>query len=126
VSLQLKQIAVDDPLRAGSEAISRAAEQGAPEMRTPYVSGYALDANARRGMTAGPEDVLFKPFTPRALLHKVRDALQHPARSETDRGPGRSLHIDADKKLVVLCVRGTVHASDIAQIVEEYGRHPPV
>jgi|TARA_B100002003_G_scaffold201590_1_gene193373 signal transduction histidine kinase/ActR/RegA family two-component response regulator len=104
--------------------LARQVSLSRPEMRTLYVSGYALDAIVRRGVTAGPEDLLYKPFTPRDLLHKVRDALQRPARSETDQGPGRSLHIDADKKLVVLRVRGTVHASDIAQIGEEYGRHP--
>ena len=50
-----------------------------PETRVLYVSGYAKESFAQRGIALAGKELLTKPFTPRALADRVREALSHPA-----------------------------------------------
>jgi CheY-like chemotaxis protein len=50
-----------------------------PETRVLYVSGYAGESFAKRGIALSSDAVLPKPFTPGLLASKVRDALDRPA-----------------------------------------------
>jgi len=52
-----------------------------PEMRLLYASGYTEDAIIRHGVSSQQTAFLEKPFTPNALLRKVREVLDAP-RSE--------------------------------------------
>jgi signal transduction histidine kinase/ActR/RegA family two-component response regulator len=49
-----------------------------PETRVLYVSGYAEESFARRGLDLTGATFLEKPFTPRLLADRVREALSRP------------------------------------------------
>jgi two-component system, cell cycle sensor histidine kinase and response regulator CckA len=49
-----------------------------PEMRLLYASGYTEDAIIRHGVSSQQTAFLEKPFTPNALLRKVRQVLDAP------------------------------------------------
>lgn len=51
------------------------------------MSGYTAEARSAQSVLDPEDQFLEKPFTPKALLAKVRDALQGPAAQEPgDRG----------------------------------------
>ncbi len=52
-----------------------------PEMKSLYVSGYSTDDVVRHGVLQSQVALLQKPFTPDALATKVREILDHSARS---------------------------------------------
>jgi two-component system, cell cycle sensor histidine kinase and response regulator CckA len=66
------------PKMDGSELASRISASR-PETRVLYVSGYAKESFAQRGMELAGGRFLEKPFTPSRLAESVRDALAHPA-----------------------------------------------
>jgi DNA-binding response OmpR family regulator len=49
-----------------------------PKTRVLFVSGYAKDAFAQRGITLPANAVLTKPFTPSLLANRVRAVLNGP------------------------------------------------
>jgi DNA-binding response OmpR family regulator len=46
-----------------------------PGIRVLYVSGYTDDETVRRGVSQNEVSLLSKPFTPKALVVKVREVL---------------------------------------------------
>ena len=50
-----------------------------PEARVLYVSGYAEESFAKRGVELPGSAFLGKPFSPRLLADRVREALSRPA-----------------------------------------------
>jgi signal transduction histidine kinase/FixJ family two-component response regulator len=62
------------PRMSGPELVERLASLR-PETRVVYMSGYTEDAIARRDIFAAGAAFLEKPFAPRALAAKVREAL---------------------------------------------------
>lgn len=65
------------PRMDGSE-LSRRIMASRPKMRVLYMSGYALESFARRGVRLPGSVFLAKPFTPGLLAERVRDALARP------------------------------------------------
>lgn len=65
------------PGMTGRELAERLAASG---LRAPvlFMSGYTDDAVMRSGLLAGAIHYLQKPFTPEALLRKVRAVLDQP------------------------------------------------
>ena len=53
-----------------------------PRMKAVYMSGYTADTVLRRGALEDEAKFIQKPFTPDALLHKVREALEPHAGQE--------------------------------------------
>ncbi|HEY0005583.1 MAG TPA: PAS domain S-box protein [Pyrinomonadaceae bacterium] len=53
-----------------------------PRIKVVYMSGYTADAVLRRGALEDEAKFIQKPFTPDALLHKVREALERHAGQE--------------------------------------------
>jgi two-component SAPR family response regulator len=49
-----------------------------PQLRILYMSGYTDDAVIRHGVYGNGSAFLQKPFTPQALLAKVREVLDSP------------------------------------------------
>jgi CheY-like chemotaxis protein len=62
------------PLLSGTEVADRVALLR-PEVKVLYVSGYPDDAMLRHGVQIEATPLLRKPFTPAALLRKVREVL---------------------------------------------------
>ena len=62
------------PQISGPELAARL-RQLHPEIHVLYMSGYTEDAVVRHGLLDEPISFLQKPFTPSALVHKVRDIL---------------------------------------------------
>lgn len=54
-----------------------------PALRVLYMSGYTDDQILRQGVVLEREDFLQKPFTLDAIIRKVREVLDAPARSAT-------------------------------------------
>jgi FixJ family two-component response regulator len=55
--------------------LARTLSASRPGLQTLYVSGYTDDAIAQRGVLDPQVAFLAKPFTARALAHKVRQVL---------------------------------------------------
>lgn len=51
-----------------------------PGLRVLYMSGYTADVMGRHGVLEAGIDLIIKPFTPKALRHKVREVLDRPVR----------------------------------------------
>ena len=62
------------PQMSGPELAARL-QQLHPETQVLYISGYTGDAVVRHGLSTAALFFLQKPFTPRALVHRVRDIL---------------------------------------------------
>jgi two-component system, cell cycle sensor histidine kinase and response regulator CckA len=76
IQLLLTDVVMPGPNgRAVAEAVSRVQ----PGLRVLYVSGYTGDAIAQRGVLEAGVALLEKPFTPKALLARVRAVLDAPA-----------------------------------------------
>lgn len=55
--------------------LAAAARAARPGLRIVFMSGYTAGHDASQGIEAGSERFLEKPFTPQALVEKVREAL---------------------------------------------------
>jgi two-component system, cell cycle sensor histidine kinase and response regulator CckA len=69
------------PGMSGPEVAQRLARKR-PEMRVLYMSGSSDDALIRRGVVEQDTAFVQKPFTPGALVHKVREVLDAPQEEE--------------------------------------------
>jgi DNA-binding response OmpR family regulator len=49
-----------------------------PGLRVLFASGYTAEAIARQGVLEPGTDLIHKPFTPDALLRRVRERLDRP------------------------------------------------
>ena len=49
-----------------------------PGLRVLFASGYTAEAIARHGVLEPGTDLIHKPFTPDALLRRVRERLDRP------------------------------------------------
>ncbi|HVC65241.1 MAG TPA: response regulator, partial [Candidatus Dormibacteraeota bacterium] len=65
------------PGMSGRE-LGRQAQEIRPDMRVLYMSGYTGDAIVRHGVLDASMLLLGKPFTPLALIAKVREVLDRP------------------------------------------------
>jgi CheY-like chemotaxis protein len=61
--------------------LAEAVAQRRPGLRNLFLSGYTPDEVLRQGVRAEEAQFLQKPFTPSALLSKVRDVLVRPGSS---------------------------------------------
>jgi FixJ family two-component response regulator len=71
-------------LSGGQLAERLAAER--PDLKVVYISGYPEDAIAHHGVLSPEKVFLQKPFSPAALLDKVREVLDGAPRPELARG----------------------------------------
>jgi signal transduction histidine kinase len=67
------------PKVSGRDAVSRV-KASRPDIRVIYMSGYSSAAAGRNGLAESEEAFLQKPFSLEALLRKVREVLDAPAR----------------------------------------------
>jgi CheY-like chemotaxis protein len=70
------------PQISGPELASRL-RQLHPEIQVLYISGYTDDAVVRHGLLDAALSFLQKPFSPSALVHKVRDILDQQTAAPT-------------------------------------------
>ena len=73
------------PGMSGRELAQQVGERW-PAMRVLFMSGYTEDTVVRRNVAAGEIPLVQKPFTPAALLDKVRTTLDTRAARENSRG----------------------------------------
>jgi two-component system, cell cycle sensor histidine kinase and response regulator CckA len=67
----------------GGRQVAEALERQRPRVRVLYLSGYTENAIAQRGALGSELPFLQKPFTMEALLRKVRQVLDQPAKRES-------------------------------------------
>jgi len=67
----------------GGRQVAEALERQRPRVRVLYLSGYTENAIGQRGALGSELPFLQKPFTMEALLHKVRQVLDQPAKRES-------------------------------------------
>jgi CheY-like chemotaxis protein len=65
------------PRMSGREMVDRV-RATRPDMRVLYMSGYTGDAIVRHGVIDAGMLLLGKPFTPGALITKIREVLDRP------------------------------------------------
>jgi CheY-like chemotaxis protein len=71
------------PQKCGPELVKQI-EEGHPETRVVFMSGYSDDMVKRRGLCMQEGSFLEKPFTKRALLAKVYSALHRESEKQRD------------------------------------------
>jgi len=59
----------------GGREVATALGEGRPGLRVLFASGYTAEAIARHGVLEPGTDLIHKPFTPDALLRRVRESL---------------------------------------------------
>jgi PAS domain S-box-containing protein len=65
----------------GGRVLAERARTLRPGLRILYVSGYTDDEIVRHGVLAAEIDLLQKPYLPQALLARIREILDRPARA---------------------------------------------
>ena len=74
------------PVMSGRELVSRLAPLR-PEMKVLYMSGYTEEAIASRGVFGPGTAFLEKPFSPDALVRKIRDVLDSGPADDSKTNP---------------------------------------
>jgi DNA-binding response OmpR family regulator len=62
----------------GGREVATALSAERPGLRVLFASGYTAEAIARHGVLEPGTDLIHKPFTPDALLRRVRERLDRP------------------------------------------------
>lgn len=89
------ELAIVDMVLPGMSGLDLAAEldRRHPGIRTLYISGYRSSIAMQAIADRSPESVLFKPFTERRLIGRVRRLLGLAGRVEDDEEPALELEI---------------------------------
>ena len=69
----------------GGQDLAQEIAKSRPDMHVLYMSGYTDDAIVRHGVLESTAHFIQKPFSPRFLSQKVREALSQPGHVETAR-----------------------------------------
>jgi PAS domain S-box-containing protein len=71
------------PRMSGRELFAWMQQQQFGDMRVLFMSGYTDDEIIKSSIEGAQVEYLQKPFTPKALAHKIRQVLDHPRRTLT-------------------------------------------